>query len=915
MEKILLTIDARLLKDPAIDALFKKLGIPQKINVETAQASSSFKSLSSSFTTAFAKFGLVTNGISAAITLASKLAGTFIKPASEIEQLKLRLVSLYGSTQAAEQAFAKFQDVATRTPATLQQITEAGASLKAFGLNAETTLESVSDLAAYMGLDVVEAAQAVGRAFAGGAGAADILRERGVLELIKSFKGIDDLTNLTLPQFRDVLLQTLSDPAAGIAGSADRISKSYAGAMSNLNDSFTQLKANIGSSLTPILGELANGLGNVIKGLTGTGSNLQIASRNASDQKIQFESLIITYTDLHNKQNRSATDNEIYKKTVNDLLKLYPNYFSHIDLEKGKWENISTAIDTARISLNNYLNERIVAASTKDLQEIFTKTGLAVIKTTEALSTLKAEMKVKGKKESSAYAAYSSDVVTYGEEIRRRQTEISKLEAKEKSLQTQILNRINLSKKLFPSTTPPITPPQKTPTPASGSGSNGGGNRPSPSNVVDEAKAAHDELTRFLASERELVQIEYERLLNLAKVAYATKAEDLESKTKALDDWRTARLDEITKKEQDLADEKQRRLEDDLAAEKQLLLTNYNAEIDRLADLKTIGALTYDELTSKLRLYAEQIKATFGAESDEYKNALAAMRSAQLRISETLADQWRQDNAAFLDAWNTTTNSLVAGFDTAWASILDSSLSGSQRLNQIWTSIRNSFLASIGSMASQYIKAKLTQLSIELTVEKSKQAAILQTLGIQKSSLITSVAAGIKSAFAGLFEAISNVWKWWTKLIPPPYSVVAAIATGGAMVAAFNSIKRNLGFASGGFISGPGSATSDSIPIMASNGEYVVNARSVSTPGVLPLLNYLNNLNSPALATAPISSHYATGGLVSNSPFPGFNDLISEVRLLRADLYKAQPTIINHAPNPIEIHKAAETGRKLYKGY
>jgi phage-related minor tail protein len=48
-----------------------------------------------------------------------------------------------------------------------------------------------------------------------------------------------------------------------------------------------------------------------------------------------------------------------------------------------------------------------------------------------------------------------------------------------------------------------------------------------------------------------------------------------------------------------------------------------------------------------------------------------------------------------------------------------------------------------------------------------------------------------------------------------------------------------LGYASGGFVSGPGGPTSDSIPAMLSDGEFVVNA--AATRDFLPLLSAINN--------------------------------------------------------------------------
>ena len=59
-------------------------------------------------------------------------------------------------------------------------------------------------------------------------------------------------------------------------------------------------------------------------------------------------------------------------------------------------------------------------------------------------------------------------------------------------------------------------------------------------------------------------------------------------------------------------------------------------------------------------------------------------------------------------------------------------------------------------------------------------------------------------------------------------------------------------FASGGFVSGPGTATSDSIPALLSNGEYVLNAAAVRRLGVARL----NSLNS--------GRGYADGGLVAS---------------------------------------------------
>lgn len=206
--------------------------------------------------------------VAASFMVVKKSIGAIIETASQFESLENRLVSLYGDVDRASQAFEKFRDVASRTPATLQQVVQAGTQLKAFGLDAENTLEAMADLSAYMGVDIVQASEAVGRAFAGGYGASEILRERGVLELIKSFNGIDDLSKYTLPEFREVMLRTFQDPASGIAGSAERLSKTFQGAVSNMQDSWDVLKASLGEVMLPSLTPMINQISVIIEDLT-----------------------------------------------------------------------------------------------------------------------------------------------------------------------------------------------------------------------------------------------------------------------------------------------------------------------------------------------------------------------------------------------------------------------------------------------------------------------------------------------------------------------------------------------------------------------------------------------------------------------------------------------------------------------
>lgn len=64
-----------------------------------------------------------------------------------------------------------------------------------------------------------------------------------------------------------------------------------------------------------------------------------------------------------------------------------------------------------------------------------------------------------------------------------------------------------------------------------------------------------------------------------------------------------------------------------------------------------------------------------------------------------------------------------------------------------------------------------------------------------------------------------------------------------------------LAYANGGYVSGPGSSRSDSIPARLSNGEFVMNAASVRTYG----LDFMNSLNQMKYGRMPVNAGSAAG--------------------------------------------------------
>jgi len=114
---------------------------------------------------------------------------------------------------------------------------------------------------------------------------------------------------------------------------------------------------------------------------------------------------------------------------------------------------------------------------------------------------------------------------------------------------------------------------------------------------------------------------------------------------------------------------------------------------------------------------------------------------------------------------------------------------------------------------------------------------------------------------------------------------------GGAGGGLFEINNGKLGFASGGRVSGRGTATSDSIPARLSDGEYVHNAAAVNKYGLnfMEAINRLkldvNTKGLPNFAiTRPRRMNFQTGGAVdSGSQTPESSTAPSSLRIINVD--------------------------------
>jgi len=160
-------------------------------------------------------------------------------------------------------------------------------------------------------------------------------------------------------------------------------------------------------------------------------------------------------------------------------------------------------------------------------------------------------------------------------------------------------------------------------------------------------------------------------------------------------------------------------------------------------------------------------------------------------------------------------------------------------------------------------------------------AAITAVADIIGKNTVAGKALAVAASLINTYTAIAGQLAAFAKVPVPGYAIVQAVATGligfkavkdiiatpvpsaaggsgGGSGAAQGgggpSVPKPRGLARGGFVSGYGSGTSDSIPALLSNGESVINASS--TAMFKPLLSTINSIGG--------GRRFASGGIVSS---------------------------------------------------
>ena len=196
----------------------------------------------------------------------------------------------------------------------------------------------------------------------------------------------------------------------------------------------------------------------------------------------------------------------------------------------------------------------------------------------------------------------------------------------------------------------------------------------------------------------------------------------------------------------------------------------------------------------------------------------------------------------------------------------------SDRLNKVFASLKDAYSQTVQSILSdtQGLTDAEFQLGSDFEMIWQGIATTVEQSWLSQNTTINALLnalTSIRTALQYTADWATTQWARMREAAAEPVRWVLANPFNAGIIAAWNQLNTDfslgksvnpipIGFATGGYVSGPGTGTSDSIPARLSNGEFVMPAKI--TKKALPFLEALRSGKAEALQ----ATGYAEGGLV-----------------------------------------------------
>lgn len=193
-----------------------------------------------------------------------------------------------------------------------------------------------------------------------------------------------------------------------------------------------------------------------------------------------------------------------------------------------------------------------------------------------------------------------------------------------------------------------------------------------------------------------------------------------------------------------------------------------------------------------------------------------------------------------------------------------------------------------------------------MTAAETTGAAAVATAKVAADGISTasSLAATATTTTAQVAAAGTTMAAWLPAALVASVGTfgAAAIVGGTALLAAFALIK---GFSTGGYVSGSGTGTSDSIPARLSNGEFVINAQA--TKRNRQLLEAINSGERVSMSGEGLAVNAVTSTGQQQNQGGGMSLTVNLVED-KANAGKVTQTQSEHGQNILEICVASIMG-------
>ncbi len=214
-----------------------------KLDKQSKKTSTSVKKNFTDMAVKVAAFGF-------AVKKAADLFNVFVKAASKVENLKVRLQLLLGDVKEANKLFASMRDLVATAPVgfedVMESVTNLTAVVKGGAEEVQQLIPIILDISAATGKSVVDTTSQMIRAYSAGIAAADAWRESGV----RSALGFKDGVSVSAEETMNQIIAQWEDGSGKFVGAIDGLRDTWIGKVEEMGDAWFNLTVSLGEFIT-----------------------------------------------------------------------------------------------------------------------------------------------------------------------------------------------------------------------------------------------------------------------------------------------------------------------------------------------------------------------------------------------------------------------------------------------------------------------------------------------------------------------------------------------------------------------------------------------------------------------------------------------------------------------------------------